>query len=825
MRRHLWILALLGGALPAQQPAFTLTDREYFRRGGVDVMAFQDFYPDGHQGGVTVVQHGVRLAANGDLRLEATPGQWSPIPQRDRREVRRGANAIVTWLSFPDTSKDRHGFNPIVYPDLKFGYQVTVTGEGDAVRVRVDLDRALPAEWVGRVGFNLELYPGDYFGRSWQLGGRTGVFPRQANGPVVRDAGSEVQAVPFARGRTLTLAAEVDSMRMVIESAAGDLELLDGRVKHNNGWFIVRSPARAGATRGAVEWVIRPHAIPGWRAAPVVQVSQLGYHPRQRKVAVIELDAADQGAGQARLLRASEVGAFEPVLAATPARWTGSFLRYGYRHFDFSTVTRPGVYVVEYRGRRTHPFRIADDVYRRDAWQPTLEYFLPVQMCHVRVEENYRVWHGLDHMDDAIMAPVDTNHFDGYVQGPSTLTRFKPGDRVPGMAVGGWHDAGDDDFRIESQADEIHVLASIHELFGLAHDNTTIDQARRLVRIREPDGKPDLLQQVEHGVINVLAGYRALGRLYRGVIVPTLSQYVLVGDPAHYSDNLAYDPTLAPGERTATASSVPDDRLVFTERHPGREYKGIAALAIAGRVLREYDPALARESVEAAEALWRQEREPKQALDDRVAAATELFLTTRKPEYRQALLDLQAHVVARIAQAGWAVGRALPLLDAPEYARAVREAVAKHAAEVRTAQARNPYGVPYEPVIWGAGWGIQRFGVEQYYLHRAFPDLVSPDYALNALEFVLGRHPGRNTASYASGVGARSMTTAYGFNRGDWSYIPGGVVSGTALIRPDLPELKDFPFLWQQAEYVLGGGATHYMFLVLAADRLLTEGR
>src|SRR5215213_10261345 len=93
------LLLAATSALRAQTaPAFRLTDREYFRRGGVDVMAFQDFYPDGHQGGVTVVQHGVRVAANGDLRLEATPGQWSPIPQRDRREVRRAGNEIVTWL-------------------------------------------------------------------------------------------------------------------------------------------------------------------------------------------------------------------------------------------------------------------------------------------------------------------------------------------------------------------------------------------------------------------------------------------------------------------------------------------------------------------------------------------------------------------------------------------------------------------------------------------------------------------------------------------------------------------------------------------------------
>ena len=47
------------------------------------------------------------------------------------------------------------------------------------------------------------------------------------------------------------------------------------------------------------------------------------------------------------------------------------------------------------------------------------------------------------------------------------------------------------------------------------------------------------------------------------------------------------------------------------------------------------------------------------------------------------------------------------------------------------------------------------------------------------------------------------------------------VVSGTALIRPDFPELLEFPFLWQQVEYVLGGGSSHYMFLVLAARHLL----
>jgi hypothetical protein len=135
--------------------------------------------------------------------------------------------------------------------------------------------------------------------------------------------------------------------------------------------------------------------------------------------------------------------------------------------------------------------------------------------------------------------------------------------------------------------------------------------------------------------------------------------------------------------------------------------------------------------------------------------------------------------------------------------------------------AQTPYGVPYRPQVWGAGWAIQRRGYQYYFLHRAYPDIFGPEMVFNALDFILGRHPGSNTQSFASGVGTESATVGYGLNRADWSYIPGGVVSGTALIRPDLPELLVFPFLWQQVEYVMGGGSSHYMFLVLAAQQIL----
>ena len=207
----------------------------------------------------------------------------------------------------------------------------------------------------------------------------------------------------------------------------------------------------------------------------------------------------------------------------------------------------------------------------------------------------------------------------------------------------------------------------------------------------------------------------------------------------------------------------------------------------------------------------------------KLQSAVELYLTTSEAEYLDFILAQQDAIVNSIANTGWFTARIAKQLETKkdkrsrEFVNAFRTALAGYKAQLDHQAAETPYGVPYRPSIWGAGWDIQRFGFEYYFLANAYPDIFPKETVYNALNFVLGCHPGSNTASFASGVGARSATVAYGLNRADWSYIPGGVVSGTALIRPDFPELLEFPYLWQQTEYVLGGGSSHYMFLVLAA--------
>ncbi len=808
----------------SQQIPFTLNKLEYFERGGVNVMAFQDIYPEGHQGGVAVIMHGKRLATNGDIRLDETPGQWQPIPKQLDRKVDQAGGTVTVRLAYPDPAINRKGFNPIEYPDLEMSYTVRVAARGESIIVTVDLDNPVPKEFIGKVGFNMELFPGLLFGKPWFLDNYSGIFPRQANGPALTDKkGDIVAARPMATGKKLVVAPGDDKLRMSIESKTGDLQLLDGRYVHNNGWFVVRSLVAEGAAKNAVEWIITPNMVPGWKSDPVIHVSQIGYHPTQEKIAIIEVDRNETKTDAPVLVSLTGDGKSTALPPGKPVNW-GTFLRYNYLKFDFTAVRQEGLYFIKYGNQQSQPFRIASDVYKRNVWQPTLEYFLPVQMCHMRVNEKYRVWHGLCHMDDARMAPLNYNHFDGYLQGESTLTDFKPGEHVPGLNAGGWHDAGDYDLRVESQSGEAYILTMAYEAFGIDYDETSVDQVSHIVEIHQPDGKADLLQQIEHGMLSVVGGYKNLGRFYRGIICPEKRQYVMLGDGSTMTDGLIYDERLKTGERTGTNSSPADDRWVFTENNPSRELTTAAHLAAAARVLKGFNNDLATQCLEISKAVYSHDYQVSgRTANAKIHAASELLLTTGEDQYRKYILDNQGVVVKSIRELGWLLGRSLKAVNNSEFTAAVREAAKTLSDDITKQAAETPFGVPYRPQIWGAGWDIQSFGVRQYYLHTAFPDIFASAPVFNAMNFILGVHPGENTSSFASGVGARSTTVAYGVNRADWSYIPGGVSSGTALIRPDFPELLDWPYLWQQQEYVMGGGATNFMFLVLAVDKLLEE--
>ncbi len=834
------LLAALLSVSPLLSADFMMhvTDSGYLDTQGFSVMLYSSTYHpifvDQKTTAMEVILHGERIATNGDVRLLPTPEQWDMVAQLRGRQPDKEHSRLGAQLSFPSYQMD---------------YRLEVAAEPGGVRVSVNLDRPLPEKLAGRAGFNLEFLPSVYMGRSYAVDGSIfGIFPRSPQDPMQTvlppaddpkklpyqeewdKAKGYTQPLPLVTGKSITFAPEDPQHRIRVSSETGPLCLYDGRNRAQNGWFVLRTLIPSGKTEGAVVWHIRPDVIPNWTRPPVVAHSQAGYPPNLPKVVVIELDPKFDAPRTARVLRLADDGSYKQVFegpTSAPTPW----LRYSYSKFDFSPVRDPGLYVIEYAGQRTELFPIAKDVYSR-TWQSSLDGYLAVEMDHVSVREGYRLWHGVSHLDDARQAPPNTQHFDGYRMGPNTDSPFQAGQHIPGLNVGGWYDAGDFDIRAASQYTTIQDLALAYKEFDLKWDQLTVDEAARTVEMHRPDGIPDAVQQLKHGILQVLAQIKSIGHPIPGIIEPDLRQYTHLGDGASKTDGRIYSEKLGPHEVDGNFSGVPDDRWAFTTKVASLQYGAAASLAAAAQALKGWDDALAKECLDTAVKLWEEEHAhptpsqgpsvgpPGMAAVEEWKAALELLIATNGGEpYKKRLLEMFPSVRERIGFGGWTAVRALPYMDA-DFRKQLETTVKSYMAQLDAELAKTPFGVPPSLRTWGGSAAVADFGVRMYFLHKAFPEIVGADYTLRAANYMLGTHPVSST-SYVSSVGTVSKLKAYGNNRADGAFIPGGVIPGYIVIKPDFPEcIDDFGFLWFEDEYVIDV-ASKWILAANAAEALV----
>ena len=831
-KRQTVLLASLLLTLPVSGGDFVMqvTDNGYLNTQGFSVILYKDTYHpifvDEKKAAMEMILHGQRIATNGDVRLVPTPEQWDLVAKLNGQQADKEHNRLTAQLSFPS---------------YEMNYRLEVAAEPGGVRVSVNLEKPLPEKLAGRAGFNLEFLPSRYVGKSYAVDGKSfGMMPRSPQDPMRRVPPSPddpkklpyqeewdiakgyTQPLPFASGKSVTLGAEDPQVRITIASENGPVSLYDGRNRAQNGWFVLRTLIPSDKTEGAVVWHIRPDVIPNWTRPPMVAHSQAGYAPGFPKVAVIELDPKFDAPKTAKVLRLGEDGSYRQVFegpVSTPTPW----LRYTYAKFDFSAVIEPGLYVIEYAGQRTDLFPIARDVYSR-TWQSSLDGFLAVEMDHVSVREGYRLWHGVSHLDDARQAPPNTQHFDGYRMGANLDSPYQAGQHIPGLNVGGWFDAGDYDNIAFSQYSVIQDLALGYQEFDLKWDQLTVDETAREVEMHRPDGVPDAVQQVKHGVLQVLAQIKAIGHPILGIIEPTLRQYTHLGDAASNTDGRLYSEKLGPNDVEGNFSGKPDDRWAFTTRMPVLQYGATASLAAAARVLKGWDDPLAKECLDTAVKLWDEEHStpPSGATGGAMDwnAAVELLITTNGAEpYKKRVLELFPTIKQRFGFNGWMAVRALPYMDA-EFKKQLEAVVKSYVVELDAELAKTPFGVPPSLRTWGGSVSVAELGVRMYFLHKAFPEIVGTDYTLRAANYLLGTHPVSST-SYISSVGTVSKLKAYGNNRADGAFIPGGMIPGYILIQPDFPEcIDDFGFLWFEDEYIINVAAK-WILVANAADALV----
>ena len=803
--KNLLSLLLLAVPFIGNAQELKLNDREYFERQGVNVLVFSNNFNGGFNdeknSGIEIIHHGVRTVQGGAVRLSNTPEQWDLVPKTISRKVDRDKNSIEVSMR---------------YDDYDFDSRVVVTAKGKAVEISVWLDKPVPEKLVGEAGLNIEFLPSQYWLKTYSVDGRLGRLPRYATSQTITRPNSEkprqfkgfktyddrgtnrfVDPLPIETGHQMTLATDQPE-RMISISSDAELKLYDGRMLAQNGWFVLRSVLPKDKTGKVLSWTVEPHAIPGWIREPNIGFSQVGYIPDQPKVAVIELDKNDTPQATASLMRIKPDGTSEQAYSGALKSW-GPYYKYNYVKFDFSSVRQPGIYYIQYGKTRSNDFLIDEHVYDKIT-DATTDVWVPIHMNHMYVNEGYRTWHGEPFKEGYLQAPP-SDHFDLHSQGESTDTKYKPLELIPGLNIGGFFDAGDFDIETGSNINVVQNFIRTWELFHPQRDETFVSQQQRYVDLHRPDGVPDILQFIEHGILNLVAQAEQIGHMASTLSNSVLDNYHHLGDAASITDGLHYDPSLKPYEVSADGkrSGTPDDMWAFTTRNPRLDLQAAGVFTSAARVLKGYNDDLAKRAQIQADRLRKE--------------ATELLAKRNVRRNAQAEADDawlygDANLVRNVQTALDSV----PMKD-KSYLKRIRPLIVKFAEYVKSFDAQNPYGVPIGLGNWAGVNMVLNFGIAVNYAHIYFPDIVSKDEIYRVSNWLYGCHPYHNYSFVAVVGAARPKQVFYGNNRADFSFIPGNVAPGLLFRQPDhFENYDDWPFLWGQNEGTIAGNTQYVIF-------------
>jgi len=859
--KQLLLLISIFLSLPGLSQDLRINELEYFERRGVNVLVFSNSFNGGFNdeknSGIEIIHHGVRTVQGGAVRLNNTPEQWDLVPKMINRKVDREKGSIEVAMR---------------YDDYDFDSRVVVTAKGKAVEIAVFLDKPVPEELAGEAGFNLEFLPSQYWLKTFLMDGRLNRFPRYATSQTVTRPNSEkprqfkgfktyddrgtnrfVDPLPLETGHQIIMATDDPSRMISISSDDAELKLYDGRMLAQNGWFVLRSVLPKDKTGRVVTWTVEPHAIDGWIREPNIGFSQIGYIPEQPKEAVIELDKKDKPLASAMLMRIKSDGTTEQAFKGDVKVW-GPYFKYNYVKFDFSKVTEPGVYYIQYGNTKTNDFLIDAHVYDKIT-DATTDVWVPIHMNHMYVTEGYRTWHGEPFKEGYLQAP-ESDHFDLHRQGPTTDTKYKPLELIPGLNVGGFFDAGDFDIETGSNINVVQNFIRTWEVFKPLRDETFVSQQQRYVELHRPDGVPDILQFIEHGTLNLVAQAEQIGHMASTLSNSVLDNYHHLGDAASITDGLHYDPSLKPYEVSADGkrSGTPDDMWAFTTRNPSLDFQAATMFAAASRALKGYNDDLAQRALtqskrlmQEATELMNQRRGPRadaQAEADAnwltgigdgnaqmnnrrrnnmqqgrrnnrsdLGTNLQLYAATKEQSYRDRFLEQVWVALDRnVSNTMQTALDAVPYMD-ENYKQKLRPYVEKYAAYIKGFDAQNPYGVPIGLGNWAGVNAVLNFGITVNYAHIYFPDLIAKEDIYRVSNWIYGCHPYHNY-SFVAVVGAtRPKQVFYGNNRADFSFIPGNVAPGLLFRRPDhFENYDDWPFLWGQNEGTIAGNTQYIIF-------------
>lgn len=493
-----------------------------------------------------------------------------------------------------------------------------------------------------------------------------------------------------------------------------------------------------------------------------IVLNQVGYLPQAPKVAVL-INPSNQENTQATLINLANGNVVQTM---TPSYSTldsasGDTLQ----TLDFSEVTEPGDYMWRYGSSQSAPFSIKEAVFTETSRTLLRSYYL--QRCGVELADpETGIYHSPCHLSDGVTAHSDVSHDVNEIV----------------TATGGWHDAGDYGKYVATAAITVGRLLSIYEQFPEQFWDGQLSIPE------SGNGIPDLLDEMKFGLDWMLHMQRSDGAVYRKL-----------------SGN-SWPIGLAPEEDVQT-------RYIYGISTP-ETAKFAGAMAMAGRIYRAFDTDLAQRYLTAAERAWRflihqpqmqvneypgdndgsgayllsewdREDTLRTDVDDRLWAASELFLSTGEPPYESYFANRFEDFEYGLFE--WKDPSALGMLDYllqssdSKQAISIKERVKTKLLEranilLETTQ-NNGYGLANNRFIWGSNKMVAEEGITLAYAYKLTGNPAYREAAFTQLDYLLGRNPFNQT--FITSIGTHPVQHVnHLFARARNLVIPGLVVGG-----------------------------------------------
>ena len=461
-----------------------------------------------------------------------------------------------------------------------------------------------------------------------------------------------------------------------------------------------------------------------------IRLNQVGFYPAAPKIAIIAADAGD--AFEVKEVKSGKMVLKGKLGSARTSQHSGRHTRLA----DFSTLNKPGSYIIEIPGLgKSAPFRIGGRVHR-DVAEAALKGFY-YQRASIELPEKYAgKWaRPAGHPDDKVLVHA------------SAVSEGRPENTLI-CSPRGWYDAGDYNKYIVNSGITMGTLLSLYEDYPLYFEDFNINIPE------SNNGVPDLLDEIAWN----------------------LRWMLTMQDPAdggvyHKLTNPRFDGMIMP-------DAAKNPRYVV-QKGTAATLDFVAVMAQASRVFKNFDnkfPGLADSCTTAAVKGWQwagkhpvvlysqdamnKEFDPDVATgaygdrsvkDEWIWAACEMYATTGKPEY---IKEIDLELQKPLALPTWSQVKTLGYYTLLRFAEklklpagqsdALRQNVLDYSTRLLTDLEKQPYntvmGKSAQDYAWGSSSVAANQGIALLYAHRLSKDQKYLHAALGNLDYLLGRN-------------------------------------------------------------------------------------